>query len=120
MMEQRNTLGVIGGLGPIATAHFMELVIRMTEAATDQEHLDMILYNRPSIPDRTGYILDGEPDNSEVRSLIHHFQAEIDSFVNCIKTGEKLPSHNDKAIITATMMQAMYDSSEQGKEISLA
>ena len=57
-MEEKLTLGVIGGLGPIATAHFMELVIRMTEAATDQEHLDMILYNRPSIPDRTGYILD--------------------------------------------------------------
>ena len=57
-MENKTTLGVIGGLGPIATAHFMELVIRMTEASTDQEHLDMIIYNRPSIPDRTGYILD--------------------------------------------------------------
>ena len=57
-MEQKNTLGVIGGLGPIATAHFMELIIRMTEASTDQEHLDMIIYNRPSIPDRTSYILD--------------------------------------------------------------
>ena len=57
-MEEKITLGVIGGLGPIATAHFMELVIRMTEADTDQEHLDMILYNRPSIPDRTSYILD--------------------------------------------------------------
>ncbi|MBR5780093.1 MAG: Gfo/Idh/MocA family oxidoreductase [Clostridia bacterium] len=48
------------------------------------------------------------------------FQNEIDSFIRCIKTGEKLPSHIDKAIITATMMQAMYDSSEQGKEIVLA
>lgn len=57
-MEQKNTLGVIGGLGPIATAHFMELIIRMTEAVTDQEHLDMIIYNCPSIPDRTSYILD--------------------------------------------------------------
>ncbi len=47
------------------------------------------------------------------------FQNEIDSFINCIKTGEKLPSHIDKAIITATMMQAMYDSSEQNKEIVL-
>ncbi len=47
------------------------------------------------------------------------FQNEIDSFVNCIKTGEKLPSHIDKVIITAQMMQAMYDSSEQGKEIVL-
>ena len=57
-MEQKTTLGVIGGLGPIATAHFMELIIRMTEAVTDQEHLDMIIYNCPSIPDRTSYILD--------------------------------------------------------------
>ena len=62
-MEEKITLGVIGGLGPIATAHFMELVIRMTEAATDQEHLDMILYNRPSIPDRTSYILDSTKPN---------------------------------------------------------
>ena len=62
-MEQKTTLGVIGGLGPIATAHFMELVIRMTEAHTDQEHLDMIIYNRPSIPDRTGYILDQTKPN---------------------------------------------------------
>lgn len=62
-MADKITLGVIGGLGPIATAHFMELIIRMTEADTDQEHLDMILYNRPSIPDRTGYILDpGKPN----------------------------------------------------------
>ncbi len=58
MDHSPKTLGVIGGLGPIATAHFMELIIRMTEADTDQEHLDMIIYNHPSIPDRTGYILD--------------------------------------------------------------
>ena len=62
-MSEKLTLGVIGGLGPIATAHFMELVIRMTEAHTDQEHLDMIIYNRPSIPDRTGYILDPTKPN---------------------------------------------------------
>lgn len=53
----KKLLGVIGGLGPIATAHFMELVIRMTDAGTDQENLDMMIYNFPSIPDRTGYIL---------------------------------------------------------------
>ena len=62
-MADKITLGVIGGLGPITTAHFMELIIRMTEADTDQEHLDMIIYNRPSIPDRTGYILDPSKPN---------------------------------------------------------
>lgn len=61
--SQKKVLGVIGGLGPIATAHFMELVIRMTDAAIDQEHLDMIIYSYPSIPDRTGYILDHTKPN---------------------------------------------------------
>lgn len=51
-------LGIIGGLGPLATAYFMELIVRMTDVKTDQEHLEMVILNRPSIPDRTGYILD--------------------------------------------------------------
>ena len=49
----------------------------------------------------------------------NHFQNEIDSFIRCIKTGEKLPSHIDTNIITSRMMQAMYDSSETNKEIAL-
>jgi len=56
-------LGVIGGLGPIATAYFMELVIKMTDAHCDQEHLEMVIYNCPSIPDRTDYILGKGKDN---------------------------------------------------------
>lgn len=62
-MEERKILGVIGGLGPIATAHFMELVINMTDADTDQQHLPMIVYNMPFIPDRTAYILDNSKEN---------------------------------------------------------
>ena len=57
-MTDKKILGVIGGLGPIATAHFMELVINMTEVDTDQQHLPMIVYNAPYIPDRTAHILD--------------------------------------------------------------
>lgn len=57
MKREKKVLGVIGGLGPWATAHFLELVLGMTEADSEQENLDMIVYNFPSIPDRTGYIL---------------------------------------------------------------
>lgn len=49
----------------------------------------------------------------------NHFQNEIDSFIRCLKTGEKLPSHIDTNILTSRMMQAMYDSSETNKEIAL-
>ncbi|MCR5677375.1 MAG: amino acid racemase [Agathobacter sp.] len=52
-----NKLGVIGGLGPMATAYFYQLVVQMTDAATDQEHIETIIYSRPSTPDRTKFIL---------------------------------------------------------------
>ena len=69
MSDNTKTLGVIGGLGPIATAHFMELVIHMTDAATDQQHLPMIVYNMPTIPDRTAYILDHSKEDPLPRML---------------------------------------------------
>lgn len=56
-------LGVIGGLGPMATAYYMELITKMTKADCDQEHLDMIIYSSPSIPDRTGYLLGKSSEN---------------------------------------------------------
>lgn len=55
--KKTGVLGVIGGLGPVATAYFMELVIAMTQARCDQQHLDMIIYNTPSTPDRTAFLL---------------------------------------------------------------
>lgn len=48
-----------------------------------------------------------------------HFQNEIDAFVDCVKTRKKLPSHIDTVIITARMMQAIYDSSAAHQEQKL-
>ncbi len=62
-------LGVIGGLGPIATAYFLELIIRMTDASYDQDHIDMIIYNYSSVPDRTRYII-GESIDSPIEPII--------------------------------------------------
>lgn len=56
-------LGVIGGLGPMATAYFMQMVIEMTDAAADQEHIEMLIHNCPWIPDRTSYILGKSREN---------------------------------------------------------
>ena len=56
-------LGVIGGLGPMATAYFFELVVEMTKAETDQEHIEILLHNCPSVPDRTEYIMGRSREN---------------------------------------------------------
>jgi aspartate racemase len=63
------SLGVIGGLGPVATAYFYELVSRMTDANIDQDHININIISRPSIPDRTAYIL-GRSTDSPLPHLI--------------------------------------------------
>lgn len=68
-MAGKKKLGVIGGLGPMATAYFMELLTRMSDAKTDQEHMEVLIYSKPSIPDRTRYIL-GESEESPLPEMV--------------------------------------------------
>lgn len=56
-------LGILGGLGPMATAYFYELLTALTIAQCDQEHIDMIISSRVSTPDRSSYILGESSDN---------------------------------------------------------
>ncbi len=62
-MQERKTLGIIGGVGPLATAYFMEKIVDLTESDTDQQNVEMIVLNHCSIPDRTAYILDHTKEN---------------------------------------------------------
>lgn len=56
-------LGVIGGLGPLAGAYFLELLTEMTDVESDQDHIETILYSKPTIPDRTAYLLKKSTEN---------------------------------------------------------
>ena len=47
------TLGILGGMGPMATACFMERITAMTAADTDQEQIPVIVYSNTQIPDRS-------------------------------------------------------------------
>jgi aspartate racemase len=59
---RRRTIGVIGGMGPLATADFYLRLVRATPAATDQEHLHVIIDSNAQIPDRTAAIDGRGPD----------------------------------------------------------
>lgn len=58
-MEQKR-LGIIGGMGSKATAVFMDMLVEHTEAKRDQDHLDMVILNHASLPDRTEVIRSNE------------------------------------------------------------
>lgn len=50
-------LGILGGLGPMASAYFLEMITEHTKASCDQDHIDILLSSRASTPDRTDYIM---------------------------------------------------------------
>lgn len=51
-------LGVLGGMGPMATVDFMSKVIKNTPASCDQDHIEMVVCSATGVPDRTAAILD--------------------------------------------------------------
>ncbi|MBR5100983.1 MAG: aspartate/glutamate racemase family protein [Bacteroidales bacterium] len=56
------TLGVLGGMGPAATAEFQRLLAVKAPAECDQDHPRMIVYSHTVTPDRTTYLLGKGPD----------------------------------------------------------
>ena len=56
------TLGVLGGMGPAATAEFQRLLAVKAPADVDQEHPRMIVYFHTITPDRTTFLLGKGPD----------------------------------------------------------
>jgi aspartate racemase len=55
-------LGVLGGMGPLASAEFMRQLTLLTPAERDQDHIPAILWSDPRIPDRNAARLGRGPD----------------------------------------------------------
>ena len=66
---KKKTLGIMGGVGPLATMFIGEMIVRRTDAERDQEHVNMIITNNTNIPDRTAFIL-GESTENPVPVII--------------------------------------------------
>jgi aspartate racemase len=55
-------LGVLGGMGPLASAQFMLRLTLLTPAGRDQDHIPAVLWSDPRVPDRTAARLSGGED----------------------------------------------------------
>lgn len=60
---KETSLGVIGGMGPKATAVFFEKVVENTSASKDQDHINMVILNHATLPDRTSTILENKAED---------------------------------------------------------
>ncbi|MCT4605609.1 MAG: amino acid racemase [Marinisporobacter sp.] len=50
-------IGILGGMGPLATADLFRKIILLTDAKSDQEHIHILIDNNTSIPDRTAHLI---------------------------------------------------------------
>ncbi len=55
----RGTIGILGGMGPEATSYLYNKIIKSTPVKKDQDHVPIVIFNNPKIPDRTEAILYG-------------------------------------------------------------
>lgn len=124
-MEKR-TLGIIGGVGPLATMFIGEMIVRHTDAKTDQDHVEMIITNNPNIPDRTAFIL-GESEENPVPIIVSDAKrlqeagAEVlimpcntaHSFYDEIQRGTALP------VINMIHETAMYAKEKNAKRVGI-
>ncbi len=53
----KKTIGILGGMGPMATADLFREIVSLTDAAEDADHIRVYIDNNTNIPDRTAAIL---------------------------------------------------------------
>lgn len=75
-------IGVLGGMGPMATVDFMRKVILLTPVSRDQDHLPLIAYSVPQVPDRSAAIVEGT--ESPLPAMIQGLRTLVAAGAECI------------------------------------
>ena len=77
VMEEREIWGILGGMGPLASAEFLNSVYGERVNGPEQEAPTVILLSDPTMPDRTSCLLDGRQD-----VLLERFAGGIESLIS--------------------------------------
>ena len=57
----KKVIGIIGGMGPLATCDLFQKIVLHTDARTDQEHPRVVIDSNTAVPNRTDALLHGGP-----------------------------------------------------------
>ncbi len=84
-MNKRNefVLGILGGLGPMSSVYFYEMLTSHTKVTCDQDHINILLSSHAQTPDRTAYIM-GETADDPAACMIEDAQTLIDAGADLI------------------------------------
>ena len=98
----KKCIGILGGMGPLATAKFLEKIVERTPIKSEQDHIDLIIYSKPSLPDRTAYILDKTKESPVKR---------MNTYIK--ELGEKV----DLVVIPCMTAMYFYEEIRDGKAV---
>ena len=77
----RKTIGILGGMGPLATCDLFSKIIQITDASCDQEHVRICIDNKTEISDRTNAIIrhgkDPVPEMVKSAVRLQSFGADV-------------------------------------------
>ncbi len=62
-------LGILGGMGPMSSVYFYELLTSLTKADCDSDHIDLVLSSRATTPDRSSFIM-GKSDKDPLDAML--------------------------------------------------
>lgn len=116
--SERDVLGVVGGMGPLASAEFLKTVYECGIGDCEQEAPVVIVYSDPTFPDRTDSFLAGESDfllASLTQALQRLADAGASRFVICCMTIHyllpRLPAHLRARVIS--LLDVIFDALKQ-------
>ncbi|WP_297515445.1 aspartate racemase [Thermococcus sp.] len=113
-------IGILGGMGPLATADLFRRIVEKTPAKKDQEHPRIIIYNNPKIPDRTAYILgrgkDPRPELIESAKKLESWGADF--IIMPCNTAHFFAEDIQKAI-RIPLVNMVEETAERVKEMGL-
>lgn len=116
-------LGVLGGMGTLASLVFYEKLYKNTRAKKDQDHIDAVILNHASLPDRTREILEKRGEFlKEVREDYEIFNSVgVDYIAITCNTSHYFLEEMKKmtrAEIINMPLEALKEAAKRGKDIT--
>lgn len=108
------TIGILGGMGPLATADLFKKIVTLTEAERDNDHIGIIVENNTKIPDRTDYIINNgdDPTKYMIKSAIRLEMMGVDVIVMPCNTAhyfyDEIVKYIDIPLINMIVETAKY------------
>lgn len=125
--DRQFRVGILGGMGPLAGIELHKLIVDMTPAAKDQDHIQVVLFTNPSIPDRTQSLKDNDGKEFQAaagESVAQLEKMEVDVIVMACMTAlsrlEAIQSHTHTPILSGIpLVHAAISTHYPKKQVAL-